>query len=78
MNGKGSLLIQNNEQKTEGHIYLVMEYCSMGDLAQYIKRKRPSKGTRGGLSEHFVRHFLKQLGKLLWPTDSSCMRTNQC
>lgn len=35
----------------------------MGDLAQYIKRKRPSKGARGGLSEHFVRHFLKQLGK---------------
>ncbi|CDH54575.1 serine threonine protein kinase [Lichtheimia corymbifera JMRC:FSU:9682] len=52
-------------QKTEGHIYLVMEYCSMGDLAQYIKRKRPSKGTRGGLSEHFVRHFLKQLADAL-------------
>lgn len=52
-------------QKTEGHIYLVMEYCSMGDLAQYIKRKRPSKGARGGLSEHFVRHFLKQLADAL-------------
>ncbi|KAI7879377.1 kinase-like protein [Lichtheimia hyalospora FSU 10163] len=52
-------------QKTEGHIYLVMEYCSMGDLAQYIKRKRSSKGTRGGLSEHFVRHFLKQLADAL-------------
>ncbi|KAI9260641.1 kinase-like domain-containing protein [Phascolomyces articulosus] len=55
-------------QKTDTHIYLVMEYCSMGDLSQYIKRKRSSKSARGasgGLSERLVRHFLKQLADAL-------------
>ncbi|KAI9313698.1 kinase-like domain-containing protein [Dichotomocladium elegans] len=45
-----------------------MEYCSMGDLSQYIKRKRATKSSRGttkGLSEAFVRQFLKQLADAL-------------
>ncbi|KAI9484757.1 kinase-like domain-containing protein [Zychaea mexicana] len=55
-------------QKTDTHIYLVMEYCSMGDLSQYIKQKRTSKSARrssGGLSERLARHFLKQLADAL-------------
>ncbi|KAI8149366.1 kinase-like domain-containing protein [Fennellomyces sp. T-0311] len=55
-------------QKTDSHIYLVMEYCSMGDLSQYIKRRRSHKSSRGpsgGLSERLVRHFLKQLADAL-------------
>jgi serine/threonine-protein kinase ULK/ATG1 len=46
-----------------------MEYCSMGDLSQYIKRKKGkhiSRGPAGGLSEDVVRHFLKQLGMFIW------------
>jgi len=54
-------------QETETHIHLVMEYCSQGDLSQYIKRKGdgpPSLPSPpgGGLNEVVVRHFLKQLG----------------
>ncbi|KAI8381091.1 kinase-like domain-containing protein [Radiomyces spectabilis] len=55
-------------QKTNTHIYLVMEYCSMGDLSQYIKRTRTSKSSRGpggGMPERVVRHFLKQLASAL-------------
>ncbi|GAB5593238.1 Serine/threonine-protein kinase [Umbelopsis nana] len=55
-------------QKTDTHIHLVMEYCSMGDLSQYIKRKKGkhiSRGPAGGLSEDVVRHFLKQLASAL-------------
>ncbi|KAJ1561818.1 Serine/threonine-protein kinase, partial [Nowakowskiella sp. JEL0078] len=57
--------------KTEKHIHLVMEYCSMGDLSAFIKRSGriagtegitlPLSGPWGGLSELVVRHFLKQL-----------------
>ncbi|KAJ1554610.1 Serine/threonine-protein kinase, partial [Nowakowskiella sp. JEL0078] len=57
--------------KTERHIHLVMEYCSMGDLSAFIKRRGcitgtegitlPLSGPWGGLSEVIVRHFLKQL-----------------
>ncbi|KAL0085906.1 hypothetical protein J3Q64DRAFT_1639087 [Phycomyces blakesleeanus] len=45
-----------------------MEYCSVGDLSQYIRRIRSHKSTRGpagGLPEHVVRHFLKQLASAL-------------
>ncbi|KAI9289116.1 kinase-like domain-containing protein [Umbelopsis sp. AD052] len=55
-------------QKTDTHIHLIMEYCSMGDLSQYIKRKKSkhiSRGPAGGLSEDVVRHFLKQLTSAL-------------
>ncbi|KAI9021649.1 kinase-like domain-containing protein [Phycomyces nitens] len=45
-----------------------MEYCSVGDLSQYIRRIRSHKATRGpagGLPENVVRHFLKQLASAL-------------
>ncbi|KAI9309221.1 kinase-like domain-containing protein [Cunninghamella echinulata] len=54
--------------KTNTHIHLVMDYCSLGDLSQYIKRIRNNKSTRGplgGLPEDTVRHFLKQLASAL-------------
>ncbi|GJJ68172.1 serine/threonine-protein kinase ULK2 [Entomortierella parvispora] len=56
--------------ETETHIHLVMEYCSQGDLSQYIKRKGdgpPSLPSPpgGGLNEVVVRHFLKQLASAL-------------
>src|SRR5690625_4613754 len=62
-------------QESSTHIHLVMEYCALGDLSQFIK-KRDTLGdhpsTRdmvskypnprvGGLNEVVVRHFLKQL-----------------
>ncbi|KAF9165460.1 Serine/threonine-protein kinase [Mortierella sp. AD010] len=57
-------------KETESHIHLVMEYCSQGDLSQYIKRGGdgppslpPPPG--GGLHEVVVRHFLKQLASAL-------------
>ncbi|KAG0352791.1 Serine/threonine-protein kinase, partial [Gamsiella multidivaricata] len=57
-------------KETESHIHLVMEYCSQGDLSQYIKRKGdgpPSLPSPpgGGLNEVVVRHFLKQLASAL-------------
>lgn len=54
-----------------------MEFCSMGDLSNYIKRRGdvssiattdssapPLKPTTNGLNEYVVRHFLLQLGIL--------------
>ncbi|CAI2178064.1 13060_t:CDS:10 [Funneliformis geosporum] len=62
-------------KKTDTHIYLIMEFCSMGDLSNYIKQRRnlnsnnavdPSvKPTTSGLNEYVVRHFLKQLANAL-------------
>ncbi|KAI1314619.1 Serine/threonine-protein kinase [Mortierella claussenii] len=57
-------------KETESHIHLVMEYCSQGDLSQYIKRRGdgpPSLPSPpgGGLHEVVVRHFLKQLASAL-------------
>ncbi|CAG8453710.1 822_t:CDS:10 [Funneliformis mosseae] len=59
-------------KKTDSHIYLIMEFCSMGDLSHYIKRRGNlnsinavdpgAKPTMSGLNEYVVRHFLKQLG----------------
>ncbi|CAG0882524.1 unnamed protein product [Cyprideis torosa] len=37
------------------HVYLVMEYCNGGDLADYLQAK-------GTLSEDTIRLFLRQLG----------------
>ncbi|KAF9294323.1 Serine/threonine-protein kinase [Mortierella antarctica] len=53
-------------RETETHIHLVMEYCSQGDLSQYIKRKGDGPASlppppEGGLHEVVVRHFLTQL-----------------
>jgi len=65
--------------KSRAHIHLVMEYCSMGDLASFIKNREkfasmpitadfahlyPSP-PGGGLNEVIVRHFLKQLASAL-------------
>ncbi|RKP09397.1 kinase-like domain-containing protein, partial [Thamnocephalis sphaerospora] len=55
-------------QKSESHIYLIMEFCSLGDLADFIKRRADQIGLRapaGGLKEHVVRHFLRQLSQAL-------------
>ncbi|KAK9458063.1 kinase-like domain-containing protein [Dipodascopsis uninucleata] len=62
-------------QHSATYIHLVMEYCSLGDLSYFIKKrdklsniplvasmisKFPNSPT-GGLNEAVVRHFLKQL-----------------
>ncbi|KAG0301132.1 Serine/threonine-protein kinase [Dissophora globulifera] len=57
-------------KETESHIHLVMEYCSQGDLSQYIKRRGDGPPSLpappgGGLHETVVRHFLKQLASAL-------------
>ncbi|PGH04636.1 ULK/ULK protein kinase [Helicocarpus griseus UAMH5409] len=66
-------------QETSHEIHLVMEYCVLGDLAIFIKKreslvrhqltrdlilKYPNPRT-GGLNEVIVRHFLKQLASAL-------------
>ncbi|KAJ1910143.1 Serine/threonine-protein kinase [Tieghemiomyces parasiticus] len=54
--------------KSRNHIHLVVEYCSVGDLSAYIKRRKefPAiKGEAGGLKEPIVRHFLNQLASAL-------------
>lgn len=64
---------------TPTHIYLVMEYCQLSDLAQFMKkrhslpsfpetadifRKYPNPES-GGLNEVLARHFLKQVASAL-------------
>ena len=66
-------------QETAAHIHLVMEFCQLGDLSYFIKkrdtlsrhdttrdmiRKYPNPAA-GGLNEVIVRHFLKQLASAL-------------
>ena len=66
-------------QETTAHIHLIMEFCELGDLSYFI-RKRDTLGQHattadmirkypnprsGGLNEVVVRHFLKQLGSAL-------------
>ncbi|CAN0112436.1 unnamed protein product, partial [Laminaria digitata] len=41
-------------QKTERHIYLVLEYCAGGDLRALIRKE-------GRLAEHSARHFMRHL-----------------
>jgi serine/threonine-protein kinase ULK/ATG1 len=70
-------LIDCKESAT--HIHLVMEYCELGDLSYFIKkrdkladnpalrdmvRKYPMPA-HGGLNEVIVRHFLKQLASAM-------------
>ncbi|XP_073111994.1 serine/threonine-protein kinase ATG1a isoform X2 [Elaeis guineensis] len=48
--------------QTEDKIFLVLEYCTGGDLAAYIQR-------RGRVSEAVARHFMRQLAsglQVLW------------
>ncbi|OKL56538.1 Serine/threonine-protein kinase atg1 [Talaromyces atroroseus] len=65
--------------ESTSHIHLVMEYCALGDLSLFIKRRdslRDHRYTRdmiakypnprvGALNEVIVRHFLKQLSSAL-------------
>ncbi len=66
-------------RETTAHIHLVMEFCELGDLSYFIKkrdtlsrhettkdmiRKYPNPAA-GGLNEVIVRHFLKQLASAL-------------
>jgi serine/threonine-protein kinase ULK/ATG1 len=70
-------LIDCRESKT--HINLVMEYCELGDLSYFIKKrdklgdnpalrdmvKKYPMPSYGGLNEVVVRHFLKQLASAM-------------
>lgn len=65
--------------ETSSHIHLVMEYCALGDLSLFIKRRHSLGDHRytrdmiakypnppgGALNEVIVRHFLKQLSSAL-------------
>lgn len=65
--------------EASAHIHLIMEFCELGDLSYFIKkrdtlarhdttadmiRKYPNP-TAGGLNEVVVRHFVKQLASAL-------------
>lgn len=65
--------------ETADHIHLVMEFCELGDLAYFIRKrdtlhrhettkdmiKKYPNSAAGGLNEIVVRHFLKQLASAL-------------
>ncbi|KAJ5544290.1 hypothetical protein N7513_007101 [Penicillium frequentans] len=65
--------------ESTSHIHLVMEYCALGDLSLFIKRRDTLAGHRytrdmiakypnppgGALNEVVTRHFLKQLASAL-------------
>ena len=66
-------------KEDSAHIHLIMEFCELGDLSYFIKkrdtlhrhdttadmiRKYPNPAA-GGLNEVIVRHFLKQLASAL-------------
>ncbi|KAJ2082282.1 Serine/threonine-protein kinase [Coemansia sp. RSA 988] len=51
--------------KSRNHIHLVMEYCSLGDLAGYMRKTREHRALRnnyGGLNMQIARSFVRQLG----------------
>ncbi|KAK2796826.1 hypothetical protein FQN50_009427 [Emmonsiellopsis sp. PD_5] len=66
-------------QETASQIHLVMEYCYLGDLSYFIKKRdtlhthdftrkliqRYPNPAGGGLNEVLIRHFLKQLASAL-------------
>ena len=66
-------------RESSTHIHLVMEYCQLGDLSYFIKRrdalannshtadmvKKYPNPAAGGLHEVIVRHFLQQLASAL-------------
>ena len=66
-------------RESTSHIHLVMEYCPLGDLSYFIKRrealarnehttdmiKKYPNTASGGLNEVIVRHFLQQLASAL-------------
>lgn len=43
-------------QENDQHVYLVMEYCNGGDLADYLAAK-------GTIGEFTIQHFFSQIGK---------------
>lgn len=67
--------------ETPSYIHLMMEYCALGDLSQFIKNKardekmanmaladvraRYPTPPTGGVNEVLIRHFLKQLASAL-------------
>ncbi|KAI9229515.1 MAG: kinase-like domain-containing protein, partial [Piptocephalis tieghemiana] len=53
--------------KSDSHIYLVMEYCSGGDLSGCLKNKDVNglAGPSGGLTIDATLHFLRQLASAL-------------
>lgn len=65
--------------ETPSHVHLMMEYCELGDLSLFIKKrdflhtheatqalvKRYPNVSGGGLNEVVIRHFLKQLSSAL-------------
>ncbi|KAJ2763838.1 Serine/threonine-protein kinase, partial [Coemansia nantahalensis] len=51
--------------KSRNHIHLVMEYCSLGDLSDYMRRSRDvavMRNSHGGLHMTIARSFVHQLG----------------
>ncbi|KAJ2371519.1 Serine/threonine-protein kinase, partial [Coemansia sp. RSA 2607] len=51
--------------KSRNHIHLVMEYCALGDLASYLRKRKEHPALRneyGGLNMNIVRQFVTQLG----------------
>ncbi|KAJ1722428.1 Serine/threonine-protein kinase [Coemansia erecta] len=51
--------------KSRNHIHLVMEYCALGDLASYLRKRKEHPALRneyGGLNMDIVRQFVSQLG----------------
>ncbi|KAJ2738682.1 Serine/threonine-protein kinase [Coemansia sp. Cherry 401B] len=51
--------------KSRHHIHLVMEYCSLGDLAGYMRKRKEHAALRnsfGGLQVDIARSFVYQLG----------------
>ncbi|TKX26255.1 hypothetical protein C1H76_1608 [Elsinoe australis] len=64
--------------ETPSHIYLVMEYCQLSDLAQFMKKRTQLEtlpetadifskypNSQYGLNEVLVRHFVKQIASAL-------------
>jgi len=65
---------------SKDYIHLIMDYCALGDLSQFIKRRnrfgdfyppevarvleRYPSGGGGGLNEQLSMHFLRQLGTI--------------
>ncbi|KAJ2721389.1 Serine/threonine-protein kinase [Coemansia sp. Benny D115] len=54
--------------KSRNHIHLIMEYCALGDLASYMRKRRDHPALRnehGGLALDIVRSFVRQLGQAM-------------
>ncbi|KAH9520193.1 Serine/threonine-protein kinase ulk3 [Bulinus truncatus] len=63
------IVILKDFQWDANYIYLIMEYCSGGDLSRFIRSKR-------ALPEHMVKRFLQQIAsamKFLWDNNVAHM-----